>query len=757
MKPRFKLERLAPWVLAVVVLFQAPGVWLGQRAWWSHDLRHHHWPWRDWAARAWSEGHIPLWCADVGAGFPLFADGQVGIWYPVNLVVGLLPSLQALSVGLLLHAAWAALGAWWLARQVGRSPAAALLVGVAYGFGGWLVGHWTYAGMHAVASHFPWLVGLLLGLGAGRWTRVFPAALAVAACMTAGHPQVGGIVGLGAGVVWLAHGPSKRAVLLGVAAAGLGLLAAAPQLAATWELVGQSARAGGVDASFGTMGSLPPWELTNLGSPRLWGWEPPALVPQTYIHKGPGYYGTGETHWEGLLYVGWPVLVLAGAAALKRGQGPWKALVIAGLVLALGGYTPVWWLLRKLPVFDHLRFPVRFGIWAALGLPMLAAWALDTIEDRRRLILACGGVVVVLGLAALTGHAALAVLPIEPQLIPRLGPERTQALVTGLRWSASWGLLLPLGSLALFAGALVTGHNGAVPAVLALDLVVSLWGYNPTTPVDEALRPPAAELPLGLGRTATVDRVQDTALDSVLLSSNLGLVHGTHDVLVPSPLLLPLHEDLLHEAGLDIGMDHGPAKAQAAAERHDLVDLLGVARLISVHELEGYDLVHQGSALHYDNLSAHPRAWWVNCALDAGDDALQTMATVDLSTTVVLDDPPYLPCTGGGSARVIEYSDHAAVIHVDAPGMVVLADTWYPGWVARLDGLVVPVLRADQSLRAVRVEHAGELVFEYRPWWATLLIPGICGWFIALLGALVHGAGTLKIKITRQRPDGSVG
>jgi uncharacterized membrane protein YfhO len=60
---------------------------------------------------------------------------------------------------------------------------------------------------------------------------------------------------------------------------------------------------------------------------------------------------------------------------------------------------------------------------------------------------------------------------------------------------------------------------------------------------------------------------------------------------------------------------------------------------------------------------------------------------------------------------------------LDAPGYLVLADTWYPGWRAAVDGEPVEILRANYAFRAVRLE-AGEHTVEmvYRP--TSVLVGG---------------------------------
>src|SRR5262249_55330021 len=50
------------------------------------------------------------------------------------------------------------------------------------------------------------------------------------------------------------------------------------------------------------------------------------------------------------------------------------------------------------------------------------------------------------------------------------------------------------------------------------------------------------------------------------------------------------------------------------------------------------------------------------------------------------------------------------------PGLLVLADLWYEGWHATLDGQPVPVLRVNHALRGVVVPAGkGKLVFDYLP------------------------------------------
>ncbi len=94
---------------------------------------------------------------------------------------------------------------------------------------------------------------------------------------------------------------------------------------------------------------------------------------------------------------------------------------------------------------------------------------------------------------------------------------------------------------------------------------------------------------------------------------------------------------------------------------------------------------------------------------------------------VVLDRAPVFPERDGGepgaavageSVRIAGYTPERVEVLVAAaaPGVLVLRDSAYPGWRARLDGEPTPLLRADGLFRAVAVP-AGlhSVVFEFRP------------------------------------------
>ena len=58
-----------------------------QRAFFYQDLSLQNYPCRHFFAEEWKQGRYPLWCPDILGGFPLFAEGQAGAAYPINLLL----------------------------------------------------------------------------------------------------------------------------------------------------------------------------------------------------------------------------------------------------------------------------------------------------------------------------------------------------------------------------------------------------------------------------------------------------------------------------------------------------------------------------------------------------------------------------------------------------------------------------------------------------------------------------------------------
>ncbi len=795
-------------ILALLVILWAPDALVGLDTYWHHDLRTHHYPWRVWAAASWLKGELPVWCAGAANGYPLLADGQTGVLYPPTMLLFmLLPAPLAMAWSVLLHHWWAGLGAALLARSLGRSGPAALLAGVAWTFGGFLVTHTLYLGMQHALAWLPFtlwaVVNATRALHGGpdglprRWWVATGAGMAL--MMLAGHPQAAVFSWLLVGLLvlwrlWPARRSPQLAVgpVVGFVAASLAAIAiASPQLAASAELSQFSMRGGGVAEIFAGIGSLPPQELINGVLPAFFGMDRPADIALSYHHRGLGYWGMGENHWEMAFYLGIPVVVLASWTLWRRKQRFWWAVALLAVVLMLGRFTPAWGLFRMLPGMGYFRFPVRFAIWLCLALPLLAAWGLDDLVERaasdaagvKRWMIAVGAVALLgflglstlnLGLnlgepavrAKLTSHfMAQTQLPPPPDDLgplqqaalpagepedPALIPAKVGRIITSLDDASSPGsskVLWPLLQLALVLGGVAAlrrrklsgyGLGMGLTALLVIDLHSFGGDYHPRVPSSVAeARPSALQLmdaDRDRYRVSTLDRQVDTWLDTEVASASLGLLWGLQDVIITSPLLLVRNELILGMVGLDLGTTSGEEKAQAFVEHLPIASFLGLRYVLTTHELQDPRLLplRGGPVKLYRNTTALPLATVVGCAVEADspETAWEAMQTLRPSQQAVIEpdpeqalDPALLACAPSGPPGVVEIlerseRDWTLQASMDRPGLLVLAETDYPGWIATIDGEPAPIHTTNMNFRGVQLpagEH--EIRFAYAPSW----------------------------------------
>jgi hypothetical protein len=149
-------------------------------------------------------------------------------------------------------------------------------------------------------------------------------------------------------------------------------------------------------------------------------------------------------------------------------------------------------------------------------------------------------------------------------------------------------------------------------------------------------------------------------------------------------------------------------------------DRTGTSRVLSVDP--AYRLVHSGDVKIYQNLVLLPRAFVVHRASVVRDEdaalAILSDPAFDPARQAILDGGPELDAGAGvSSVELLAYEPERIRIQValDTPGYLLLTDTFYPGWVAEVDGQPASLRRANLYFRAVALEageHQVSLRFE---------------------------------------------
>lgn len=672
------------------------------------------------------EGRPFLWNPWLLNGLPGLATLEVGLLYPPHWLYMVVPTASALGVLTVLHLLLSLLFTIQLARTLGLGWQAASISGFAFGFSAGLASLFWLPGLEPL----PWLpLGLacierVLRRDDRRWLAVLPVATAMP--ILCGGYQIAFYVFcafalyLGLRAASLASrvpvGAIATRVLLVAVAGAAGLALAAPQLLPTLELAQASVR--------------PPAALTDaqvlpLGRPlasvaELW--RQAVRVPDGFL----------------IGYAGAVSLALAAAGLTARSfaaRGLCVALVAWSSVATL---APDWYLeLRSLvPVLAWFRLPHRTLVLGHLGVALLAGAGWDALRDasaaRRALAVLAVGLVGALALA--TRHP----LPLwwAPGLVAAL------ALVAVLARGGAWSRALG----ALAVGVLVLDLTGATRNTFRLPYVAEDWkritrhdelfrelarragasrvllvGAERNLPewgqksgLRARLRTPADYEPLAVGRYADLFAYAATGRPWPAESPYpfLGAIPELFQGF-PTPVWRRLFQlmSVRYFVFPRIMLPH----PHVAAFTRELVPLASDAAAGTTHELSVFqdpEALPRAYAVYHAECAPQPRT------------ALARLTSLDFdphrSVLLETDCEPNPPAFVASPAVVLERdapSDLRAVAELERPGFLVLNDTFYPGWHARVDGEPTEILRANWAFRAVRVPAGRHVVeFHYVPW-----------------------------------------
>lgn len=139
-------------------------------------------------------------------------------------------------------------------------------------------------------------------------------------------------------------------------------------------------------------------------------------------------------------------------------------------------------------------------------------------------------------------------------------------------------------------------------------------------------------------------------------------------------------------------------------------------------------LVHDGHFRIFENLHAQPRAFVVHSLEIAADwqqaqERFSHQSFNPRQKAIVENSPATMMrhdqiVRGESIAKIVEYRANAVEIHAQLhqPGLLVLTDTYFPGWVAEVNGRKVDVVRVNGLVRGVFLEEGASAVrFYYRP------------------------------------------
>lgn len=170
-----------------------------------------------------------------------------------------------------------------------------------------------------------------------------------------------------------------------------------------------------------------------------------------------------------------------------------------------------------------------------------------------------------------------------------------------------------------------------------------------------------------------------------------------------------------------------------------------------------FRLAHSGDVKIYEVERAPARAWLAPRTEVAAtpEEALERLRLDnDPAAVAVVEGGPQLDgnASVGDVAEIVSYEPERVVVRTTSAvnALLVLADAYYPGWRATIDGAVAPIVPANVLFRGVAVpagEHTVTFTYDSAPFAAGL--------WLAAAGALLLLAMLAAAAVLVRRPDGA--
>lgn len=727
------------------------------------------------AERVARTGRLPLWDPAGFGGRPLVGNPQAGLFYPPVWLAWWAGSPAALGWLTVAHLIWGALGTFALCRAVGLDRFASWVGASCFATAPYMLAQ-VYEGHYPhvwAASWYPWAFWTFRNWRTGNPRAGLLVSLILALTFLAGHPQEGYYLGLVLSA-WLAidlwrsfrtvtrargadnnldnnyiksiccspafrHAVWRAGGWFVVVALSIGLVAV--ELIPDARVHGWTLRGTRLTLREASKYHVNPLNLLQLLSPSALG--------------GPAEYFGHDNYWESIFSIGWTPLILLVAGCLWSSRRDevrgWGALLLVASLFAAGRRLGVFALLYQLvPGMERFRVPARSLFLANLAAAVLAGLGVEVLRTIRvrALVRRYWGFVAGLACALLVAQGAAWWLGVgydTPSLYSsgegdghwnryrELG-RVLRGCSTLVHTPAFWSVLLATG------GAIFWLHHTperrrsatfAVGLLAVVELAAHGFGVIKVAPTSRFLGvDPIAD---ALDRSPLSHPFRIRARDAFypdLCAIARGLEKTNLNDYFQIQIAADLYENLYPLFGptRPIELQDPETARKNRGVQQAVLDRMNVAYLVTDRPLADapWPIFESGSwgtrdYTVYQNRSVLPRAYVVPRAEVVDEsESVVTLPRVAGREAVTMTADPLTSIGRRQSFTPADYdsSDPDCIrvrVTTDAPGLLVVADTWFPGWTAQLDGRTVPILRGNHCQRVIPLPQAGrhEVIMRY--------------------------------------------
>ncbi len=708
------------------------------------DVLRQLYPWKILTIESLRHFTVPLWNPYNFSGSPLLANNQSAVWYPLNLLYFLLPMTLAWGLLVMLQPLLGSIGTYFFTRKIGVGKWGSLLSAVAYGYCLFQSVFIEYNTIGHVIALLPWtLLGLELLLSNRKIAGYFLFVGSLVFSFFAGHIQIWGfsVIFILAYVLFRFLVVKKKILfglevgilfLIGVALTGI-------QSIPTFELIGHAAR---VSQNYPFLIKnllIQPYQTLLL------------LIPDLFGNPATRNYLFSDSYPGNAMYIGMlPFLFALFAITKIRVHRQIRFFTSTAIVLLLFLVrTPFTELFYKLQIpFFSTGSPSNALFLLSFSLAVLTGFGLDYyIQEKNKKVLRIAiALLVVIGLILLLSRIFHLQISYKNTVFSLL-----LAGVSG--FVVVFGYLFPKKK---------TIITCVIIVITIADLFYFFQKFNPF------VKPVLVYPPVGI--TTTLQQLTQNqrvwSYGDATVDPNVLSVYHIQDPTGYDPLYPKVYGEFISSSQdgnirtTFTNQSRSDAVIAPAFHEEDLtrnpyrfkiLDATSVGYILSKEILSTDFLTQRHWKLTtsqdgwniYQNISALPHAYIVgsyNTYTDANDFSKKFYAnTFDVHSLVLLEKPVGNIMLTQADVRIIRYSPEQVAIKTitNGTGLLVLTDTYFPGWNASIDGKQVPILKANYTFKAVKIPAGVHTVtFSYQPssfsTGLTLTIMGVVGFFIML-------------------------
>lgn len=718
-----------------------------------------------------------LWTNHMFGGYPIAADVQSMTFYPLAILARLLGRWNLFIV-----VAYVLLSSFtygYVYNQT-KSKLAGLSSGIIFGMSGFMMVHLGHPTVIHAAVWLPLLIWSLEELrnNSNKFHWVIIGGIAVALIILSGHPQISLYI-LGLAMFYcLIMGRSSSAgcwkyygISLFMLFIGIGL--AAVQLIPTIEL-----------SSFGDRQKIS-FEETNHFRLEL---KSIIIILLPFIFGSdspfggiPNYFGPWNLA-ELTGYVGWlPVfMAILGFVSYKKKQAVvwfWMGAVIIAFLLALGSTTPLAYLMYYVPIYNKFRCLSRHLLEFSFAISVLAGFGISAFQNQliekkriKKLLKTVSIIIAILLFVGLTG-----ITIVQDLLIQYINSKGNQinSLLPWVFHAIGIPLLLFIVSAVFLTYFLSNAHTQRGKILLIMLIAIDLSSFGLFSWQDQAARlsdidPPTTVKqfkPLLDDSHQRIVSVRGRLEPKESIPVNQTRLWGISTVNGYSPLIMDRVSQFFEM------IDLGEISKQTMAPENQSLNLLSV-RYAFTKEKSSYlsdakrwtYIKSINDTKIYENNYHLPRVWLVpEVILLKPEEIIQTVKTSVLPdgrvfqpiSQALVETP--IPFQGekwdAESKTTILRLLHEEIIiesQSKSSSFLVLSDTYYPGWEARVDGKITPIYQTNYISRGLVLSPGNHRIeFKFKPQKVTYgIIISTIFLFICIILAIVLITRTIQNKST---------